>query len=151
MLVFRLSSKGLLEASGFDFGSILGCLEMGLGRILQVFACYCWLVARFRLLLLLFVCFGFLLLSLSLSSKSVSALACFCLLGHVSARRSVEPILKLHSSWLHCSFLPSSACFGLLWLLSLSVPLLFRFWSSLKFERTNEWANKQKWVLPFVH
>ena len=50
------------------------------------------------------LCFN-LLLSWSLMSKSVLAVACFCLLGHVFARRSRELILNLNSSWQDCLLL----------------------------------------------
>ena len=60
-----------------------------------------------------------LLLSWSLSSNSVLAVACGCLLGHVFAPCSMELILNLNSSWLHCLLLHAFARFRLLWLLRL--------------------------------
>ena len=105
------SSKGVLEASGLDFGSILGGLEGilgGLGRVLAEilkdsgwfwatlgfsgFLGRSWtILGAFRKIFASAPC-CLLLLSWRLSSKSVLSFACYCLLGHAFAPWSVELI-----------------------------------------------------------
>ena len=59
--------------------------------------------------------------------------SCFCLLGHAFARRSVESMLNLKSSWRSCLLLLAFACYCLLLVLAscslvLAAPLLeFKF------------------------